>query len=72
MDKYEFSKKIGQSIKTARKFAGLSQVELAKNIGTTHAAISYWENDINIPNVADCWRIADVLGISIDELVGRE
>lgn len=62
---------IGNSIKSARIFAKITQVELAKLIGVTHAAISFWENDVNIPNVADCWKIADALKISIDELVGR-
>lgn len=63
---------IGKAIKAARNNAKLTQVQLAKLIGTTHAAISYWENGINIPNVLDCWKIADVLNISIDELVGKE
>lgn len=40
-------------------------------IGVTHAAISYWENGVNIPNVKDCWLLADALHITIDELVGR-
>lgn len=64
-------KKIGQSIKEKRLENGLSQEKLAKEIGVTHAAISFWENGVNIPNVLDCWKIADVLNITIDELVGR-
>ena len=67
----EIKEKIGISIKTCRKNAKFSQVELASKIGVTHAAISFWENGINIPNVEDCWKIADALGLSIDELVGR-
>ena len=63
--------KISNSIKQARKEAKLSQMELAKRIGVTHAAISFWENGVNIPNVKDCWLLANELGISIDELVGR-
>ena len=63
---------IGDSIKTNRLVANLTQQELASKIGVTHAAISYWENNINIPNVADCIKIADVLEISLDELVGRD
>ena len=62
---------IGKSIKAARKVAGYTQTEIAKLIGVTHAAISFWENGVNIPNVLDCWKLADVLHISIDELVGR-
>lgn len=70
MDK--IGEKIANSIKQARREAKLSQTELAQKIGVTHASISYWENGINIPNVKDCWLIANVLGISIDELVGKE
>ena len=62
---------IGSSIKESRLAQGISQIELAKKIGVTHAAISYWENGINIPNVLDCWLLADVLGLTIDDLVGR-
>lgn len=62
---------IGKSIKAARLSHGLTQKQLAEKINSTHAAISYWENGINIPNVRDCWKIAEVLNISIDELVGK-
>ena len=70
MNKIEI--KIANSIKQARREANISQEELAKRIGVTHAAISYWENGINIPNVKDCWLLAEELKISIDELVGKE
>ena len=63
---------IGKAIKYNRKAAALSQTELAKMIGVSHAAISFWENGVNIPNVRDCWLLADALDLSIDELVGRE
>lgn len=63
---------IGKNIRICRKEAGLSQPQLAKLVGVSHAAISYWENGVNIPNVRDCWLIADVLQISIDQLVGRK
>lgn len=70
MDNIEI--KIANSIKQSRKNAKLSQTYLAKKIGVTHASISYWENGVNVPNVKDCWLLANELGISIDELVGRE
>ncbi len=62
---------IGKSIKENRIAQRYTQKQLAQKIGVTHAAISYWENGVNIPNVKDCWLIADALGITIDELVGR-
>ncbi len=61
-----------ESIKSARKNSGLSQEELAKKIDVTHASVSFWENGVNIPNVRDVWKMADELGMSIDELVGRD
>jgi len=68
MQGYKSNNIIGLSIKAARKLEGLSQVQLTKDIEVTDAAISYWENGINIPNVADCWKIADRLNISIDDI----
>ena len=65
------NERIASSIKQARKESGLSQIELAKRVGVTHAAISFWENGVIIPNVKDCWILASELGISIDELVGK-
>ena len=62
---------IGKTMKEYRLAQHLTQKELAAKIGATHASISFWENGVNIPNVRDCWKIADVFGISIDELVGR-
>lgn len=63
---------IGKSIKVNRIAQNYTQKQLAQKIGVTHAAISYWENGVNISNVKDCWLLADALGISIDELVGRD
>lgn len=63
---------IGKSIKVNRIAQNYTQKQLAQKIGVTHAAISYWENGVNIPNVKDCWLLADALGITIDELVGRD
>lgn len=63
---------IGKSIKINRIAQNYTQKQLAQKIGVTHAAISYWENGVNIPNVKDCWLLADALGITTDELVGRD
>ena len=63
---------IGKSIKVNRIAQNYTQKQLAQKIGVTHASISYWENGVNIPNVKDCWLLADALGITIDELVGRD
>ena len=62
---------IGKSIKVNRIAQNYTQKQLAQKIGVTHAAISYWENGVNIPNVKDCWLLADALEITIDFFVCR-
>lgn len=63
---------IGKKLKLERLSAKLTQDQLAKIAKVSRVNISCWENGKFIPNVIDCWRIADALKISIDELVGRK
>ncbi len=60
------------NIKLARVKAKLTQEELAEKIGVGQAMISYYEKGYKVPTVPIITRIADVLGCSIDELVGRK
>lgn len=50
----------------------ISQIELARNIGTSQANLSRWEKGIIQPSVCECWKIADYFKVSIDYLCGRE
>ena len=40
---------VGERIKELRIEKGLSQNELAKNIGVSQKAIDYWERNVNEP-----------------------
>lgn len=64
--------KIGQTLKEHREQIGISQTQLAKEIGTSHQNINRWERDIISPNIEFCVILADFYGISIDELIGHE
>ncbi|MCH5143153.1 MAG: helix-turn-helix transcriptional regulator [Clostridiales bacterium] len=55
-----------------RKAQGLSQRQLAKEIGTSQANLSRWEQGIIEPSIIECWRIADYFDVSIDILCGRK
>ena len=55
-----------------RKAMNLSQRQLAKEIGTSQANLSRWEQGINEPSILECWRLADFFHISIDVLCGRK
>ena len=54
-----------------RKEKGLSQRQLAAQIGTSQANLSRWEQGLNEPSIIECWKIADYFDVSIDVLCGR-
>ena len=58
-----------REIRLARK---ISQVELAKALGVTKQSVSNWENDNIQPSIDMLVKIADVLHVSTDYLLGRE
>ena len=55
-----------------RKALGLTQEGLAQKLGVTNQAVSKWESGQSCPDLALQPRIADLFGITIDELFGRE
>lgn len=62
----------GNDFKQWRKSANLSQEQLAKLTGISQQAISFWEQNKRTPNMDDCITLANLYGITLDELVGRE
>ncbi|MBO5327763.1 MAG: helix-turn-helix transcriptional regulator [Clostridia bacterium] len=59
-------------ISELRKGAKLSQRQLAKELGTSQANLSRWEQGIIEPSIIECWKIADYFNVSIDILCGRK
>ena len=62
---------IGESIRKAREDRGYSRQRLAIRSGVSYHAIQRWEQENSNPTVINLIPIADALGISLDELVGR-
>lgn len=63
---------IGSVIALERKKLGLTQDGLAQKLGVTNQAVSKWESDQSCPDILLLPRIADIFGITMDELFGRE
>lgn len=59
-------------IKERRTAAGLSQVELATQMGMVQSAIGNWETEIALPKARDLPRLARVLGCTINDLFAAE
>lgn len=51
--------------------AGLTQSQLAERCGLTMHWISHFECGRRTPNVANLIRLADALGVTTDQLLGR-
>ena len=59
----------GATIAALRKQKGMTQLELARQMGVTNKAVSKWERDLSFPDVASLPKLAEVLGTSVDELL---
>jgi len=59
----------GNYICALRTGLGLSQFQLGTLVGVTDKAVSKWENGDAKPRIAACHRLAEVLGISVSELL---
>ena len=60
---------IGATISKLRKEKGITQEELAKNVGVSAQAVSKWENG-GVPDTELLPKIADYFKVSIDQLFG--
>lgn len=64
--------KIGRFIAARRKTCGLTQQQLAEELGITNKAISKWETGQGMPDVTTLPLLAEILGVSVDELLNAE
>ena len=63
---------IGHKIQEQRKQKGITQEELAAELGVTAAAVSKWENGYTQPDIFMLCALADFFGVTTDELLGRD
>lgn len=61
---------LGQNLQAARKAKGLSQETLAEKIGVSRQALGKWEKDTALPGLDNLQAAAQVLGVSVDTLLG--
>ena len=60
---------LGQKIAELRKAKNLTQLELATQLNITDKAVSKWERDISCPDINTFPKLAEILGVSVDELL---
>ena len=63
------TKTMGTIICESRKNKGMTQADLAQAMNVTDKAVSKWERDLSCPDVSSLSKLAETLGISLDELM---
>ena len=62
-------KKFGEYIAAKRKAAGMKQSDLAEKVNLTRQSISKYETGECFPDILIVIKIADIFGITLDELI---
>ena len=63
------NKKIASFITAKRKNKGLTQQQVAQKLNISFQAVSKWENGITFPNTELLPELADMLGVTVDEML---
>ena len=59
----------GSNLKYYREKQGLTQRQLAEQLGYTEKSISKWENENGLPTLEMVLRLTELLQVPLDELV---
>ena len=63
---------IADKVKMLREKRGITQAELAKQLGITRAGVNAWEMGISVPSTQYIVELALFFGVSADYLLGLE
>jgi transcriptional regulator with XRE-family HTH domain len=60
---------VGSRLRTARRSAGLTQKQLANELGVESITVSRWERGVTTPSLPRLRRIAELTGTTMSDLV---
>ncbi|MCX4384391.1 MAG: helix-turn-helix transcriptional regulator [Clostridia bacterium] len=72
MDETELGQIIGKNITRLRKIANMTQLELAEKLNYSDKSVSKWEQGNGIPDVRILMQIAELFGVTLDDLVHEQ
>ena len=61
-----------ENIKNFRKERGLTQEELAIRLNVVRQTVSKWEKGLSVPDADMLQRLAEVLEVTVNQLLGEE
>ena len=60
------------NLNALRKLRQMTQEDLAEKLGVTRQAVAKWEAGDSVPDLDKCRMLADVFGVSLDDLANYE
>ena len=63
------NKSMGEILSTLRREKGMTQRDLADMLNITDKAVSKWERDIACPDTQTIPKLAEIFGVSVEELI---
>ena len=60
---------LGEKIQQLRKISGISQEQLAEQLGVSRQSVSKWELNDSVPEAGKLMAISELFSISLDELL---
>ena len=63
---------LSENLKVLRKQKGFSQEELAVRVNVVRQTVSKWEKGLSAPDADAVIKLAEVFGVSVNELLGEE
>lgn len=61
-----------RNLQTARENKGYTQVKLAMEAGISQQSVTFYETGTRIPSLEVAYKLSQVLGVSIDYLIGND
>ena len=65
-------KTLGEKIAENRRKLGFTQESLSEKLGVSPQAVSKWENNVSCPDINMLPALANIFGITVDELLQEE
>lgn len=62
----------GMNIRRLRKAHGMTQVELARKLNATQKVVTSYETNQRTPTLEKLEKLAQIFGVTIDEIVGKK
>ena len=59
-------------LKISRKEKGISQEQLAEKLNVSRQSVAKWEAGESSPDLEKCKQLADIFGVSLDDLANYE